>query len=125
MSDEIGLEGIGIAPGVLETIAQIAAESVEGVANIVPPGSGLAGLVSKGASRGVSVEVGEDGTLTASVHISAYYGRPLHKVATAVQRAVTDALLTHTGQTIASVDVFVDGVVFPDEQGSAQGHTER
>jgi uncharacterized alkaline shock family protein YloU len=32
-----------------------------------------------------------------------------------VQRAVADALLTHTGQTIASVDVYVDNVVFPEQ----------
>ena len=62
----------------------------------------LPGLVPKGAARGVIVEVGEDGALAASLHISAMYGRPLREVATDVQRAVTDALLTHTGQTVAS-----------------------
>ncbi|MDY0341518.1 MAG: Asp23/Gls24 family envelope stress response protein [Coriobacteriia bacterium] len=115
MSEEITLNGIEIAPGVLETIAQIAAESVEGVSNIVASSGGLAGLVPKGAARGVIVEVDGDGALAASIHISALYGRPLRGVATAVQRAVTDALLTHTGQTVASVDVFVDGVAFPEQ----------
>ncbi|MBN2248375.1 MAG: Asp23/Gls24 family envelope stress response protein [Coriobacteriia bacterium] len=115
MSEEITLDGIGVAPGVLETIAQISAQSVDGVAHIVTSGSGLAGLVPKGAARGVIVEIGEDGALTASIHISALYGRPLREVATDVQRAVTDALLTHTGQAVASVDVFVDGVVFPEQ----------
>ncbi len=115
MSEEITLDGIGVAPGVLETIAQVSAQSVDGVAQIVSAGGGLAGLVPKGPARGVTVEVGEDGALAASVHISALYGRPLREVATDVQRAVTDALLTHTGQTVASVDVFVDGVVFPEQ----------
>ncbi|MHB1137225.1 MAG: Asp23/Gls24 family envelope stress response protein [Coriobacteriia bacterium] len=115
MSEEITLDGIGVAPGVLETIAQISAQSVDGVAHIVASSSGLAGLVPKGPARGVIVEVGEDGALTASIHISAHYGRPLREVATAVQRAVTDALLTHTGQAVASVDVFVDGVCFPEQ----------
>ncbi|HHJ98912.1 MAG TPA: Asp23/Gls24 family envelope stress response protein [Actinobacteria bacterium] len=116
MSEEITLDGIGVAPGVLETIAQVATQSVEGVAAIVLAAGGLAGLVPKGAARGVVVEVGEGNELTASVRISASYGRPLREVATEVQRAVTDALLTHTGQAVASVDVYVDGVVFPDEQ---------
>lgn len=115
MSEEITLDGIGVAPGVLETIAQVAAEGVEGVASI-PGAAGLAGVVKKGsASRGVIVEVGEDGALTASVRIAANYGRPLREIATDVQRAVTDALLTHTGQAVTTVDVYVDGVVFPQQ----------
>jgi len=114
MSEEITLDGIGVAPGVLETIAQVAAEGVDGVANI-PGTTALAGVVKKGASRGVLVEVGEDGSLRAAIRIAAHYGRPLREIATDVQRAVTDALLTHTGQAVATVDVFVDGVVFPEQ----------
>lgn len=115
MSEEITLDGIGVAPGVLETIAQVAAESVDGVAGIPGTSSGLAGLVQKGAARGVCVQVNDDNTLVAAIRINATYGRPLREVASDVQRAVTDALLTHTGQTIASVDVFVDGVLFPEQ----------
>lgn len=115
MSEEITLDGIGVAPGVLETIAQMAAEGVEGVASIPGASGALAGVVKKGASRGVLVEVDEDGSLRASVRIAADYGRPLREIATDVQRAVTDALLTHTGQAVATVDVFVDGVVFPEQ----------
>lgn len=114
MSEEITLDGIGVAPGVLETIALVAAEGVDGVAGI-PGAAGIAGLVQKGNARGVCVQVNEDDTLVAAVRISAMYGRPLREIAGDVQRAVTDALLTHTGQTVASVDVFVDGVVFPEQ----------
>lgn len=115
MSEEITLDGIGVAPGVLETIALVAAEGVEGVAGVLGSSSGLAGLVQKGATRGVCVQVSEDGTLVSAVRISAVYGRPLREIAGDVQRAVTDALLTHTGQKVASVDVFVDGVLFPEQ----------
>ncbi|MRS13161.1 MAG: Asp23/Gls24 family envelope stress response protein [Actinobacteria bacterium] len=114
MSEEIALDGIGVAPGVLETIAQVAAEGVDGVAGVLGASGGLAGLVQKGTARGVCVQVAEDQALVASVRISANYGRPLREIAGDVQRAVTDALLTHTGQTVASVDVFVDGVLFPE-----------
>lgn len=114
MSEEITLDGIGVAPGVLETIAQVAAEAVDGVA-CIPGGAGLAGVVKKGTARGVCVEVGDDGALVASVRISALYGRPLREIAGDVQRSVTDALLTHTGQAVATVDVYVDGVVFPEQ----------
>lgn len=115
MSEEITLDGIGVAPGVLETIAQVAAESVEGVANIPGVSGTLAGVVKKGSSRGVCVEVGEDASLVAAVRINALYGRPLREIAGDVQRAVTDALLSHTGQQVATVDVFVDGVTFPEQ----------
>lgn len=114
MSEEISLEGMEVAPGVLETIALLAAEGVDGVASVPGASSGLAGLVQKGASRPVLVHVNEGGTLVASVRISAFYGRPLREIAADVQRAVTDALLTHTGQQVATVDVYVDGVVFPE-----------
>ncbi|MDZ4166238.1 MAG: Asp23/Gls24 family envelope stress response protein [Coriobacteriia bacterium] len=115
MSEEITLDGIGIAPGVLETIATVAAQGVDGVAEVSCGPGGLAGLVQKGSTRGVCVEVGGEGSLVATVRIQASYGRPLREVARDVQRAVVDALLTHTGQSIASVDVFVDGVVFPEQ----------
>ena len=116
MSEEIELEGIGVAPGVLETIALVAAEGVDGVSGVIGSQGGLAGLVQKGtAARGVCVQVNDDDTLVAAVRISAVYGRPLREIASDVQRAVTDALLTHTGQTVSSVDVFVDGVLFPEQ----------
>jgi len=114
MSEEIRLEDIGVAPGVLETIATVAVQSVEGVADICGAPGGLAGLVQKGQTRGVCVEIDESGALVATVHVSAKYGRPLREMATEVQSAVTDALLTHTGQPVAAIDVFVDGVVFPE-----------
>lgn len=115
MSEEITLDGIGVAPGVLETIAQVAAEGVEGVAHLPGTTGGLAGVVKKGSARGVCVEVGDGGALVAAVRIVANYGRPLREIASEVQSAVTDALLTHTGQTVATVDVFVDGVAFPEQ----------
>jgi uncharacterized alkaline shock family protein YloU len=115
MTDEITLDGIGIAPGVLETIAMVAAQGIEGVAEVSCAGGGLAGLVQKGSARGICIEIGEDGALKASIRIHAHYGRPLREIATDVQKAVIDALLTHTGQTVASVDVYVDAVVFPEQ----------
>jgi uncharacterized alkaline shock family protein YloU len=116
MSEEYTLDGIGVAPGVLETIATVAARGVEGVAEISGSQTALAGLVQRSpSSRGVCVEVNEAGELVASIHVNVRYGRPLREIATEVQRAVTDALLSHTGQTVAAVDVYVDGVVFPEQ----------
>ncbi len=113
MTEEIELEGVGVAPGVLETIATLAAEQVEGVACV--GGKGVAGLVGKSAGRGVSVHVSEDGELNVDVHICARYGTPLRTIAHGVQEAIVDALLSQTGKRVARVDVSIDDIVFPEQ----------
>jgi uncharacterized alkaline shock family protein YloU len=114
MTDEIRLEGLGVAPAVLDTIVNVAAGGVEGVAAVGAPG--FAGLVQKGSrkgsSRAIDVIAGEDGALTAAVHIQVQYGSKLRHVAEEVQKAVADALSTQVGVEVATVDVFVDGLVF-------------
>ena len=116
MSDELHLEGLGVASGVLDTIVTVAAEGVEGVAAV--GASGLAGLVQKGAmkgaSRAVDVLVAEDGAISATIHLQVLYGHKLKDVATAVQVAVADAVSSQVGVEIAGVDVYVDGIVFAE-----------
>jgi uncharacterized alkaline shock family protein YloU len=114
MSDEMRLDGMGIAPGVLETIAFQAACKVDGVEAV--DGRGIAGFVAKGAgkARGVEVQRREDGDLEVAVHVSLAYGQPLHDVARAVQRTVSKALEGMTDQKVVSVDVYVDEVVFAE-----------
>lgn len=113
MSEEIQLEGLGVAPGVLETIATLAAGQVDGVADVLT--KGVAGLVQKGSGRGMSVTVGADGSLSVQIHVSVRYGTPLHTIAADIQRAVGDALRSQTGQQVAMVDVFVDAIVFTEQ----------
>lgn len=111
MTDEIKLEGLGLAPGVLETIITLAAEQVGGVACVCTPG--LAGKVGKGkASRLIDVTIDEAGEATASLHLQAEYGTPLRDVARGVQEAVADAIKSQVGVPVNSVDVFIDGIVF-------------
>jgi len=115
MSDEVRLEGLGVAPGVLDTIVTVAAECVDGIAAVGAPG--IAGLVQKGrkgSSRAVDVTVGEDGALSASIHVQVTYGFRLREVAGLVQDAVREALGSQVGLEVAGVDVFVDGLVFPE-----------
>ncbi len=116
MSDEIRLEGLGVAPGVLDTIVTVATEGVEGVAAVGAPG--IAGLVQrgvrKGSSRAVDVCVGEGGELVVSVHVQVQFGHRIREVAERVQGAIAEALSSQTGMPVASVDVYVDGIVFPE-----------
>ncbi|MBE0476005.1 MAG: Asp23/Gls24 family envelope stress response protein [Coriobacteriia bacterium] len=111
MTEEIRIDDLGVAPGVLETIVSLAAQSVPGVACL--GGAGLAGLVGK--AKGGAVDVTQDdGSLKAVVHLQVRYGEPLHAVAADVQRAVAEALLSQVGKPVSAVDVFVDGVVFEE-----------
>lgn len=115
MSDEIRLEGLGVAPGVLDTIVTVATECVEGVAAVGAPG--IAGLVQKGRkgpSRAVDVTVDDAGALSATIHVQIFYGQRLRDVAGAVQAAVREALVSQVGVEVAEVDVYVDGLVFPE-----------
>ncbi|NTU71103.1 MAG: Asp23/Gls24 family envelope stress response protein [Coriobacteriia bacterium] len=116
MSDELRLEGLGVAPSVLDTIVTVAAEGVEGIAGVGAPG--LAGLVQKGArkgaSRAVDVAVDDEGAISATVHVQVLYGHKLKDVANCVQTAVADAVTSQVGAKVAAVDVYVDGIVFAE-----------
>ncbi|MBC7267009.1 MAG: Asp23/Gls24 family envelope stress response protein [Coriobacteriia bacterium] len=113
MGEEILLEGLGVAPSVLETIATLAAEGVEGVAAV--SSRPVAGLVGKQSSRGVCVEVGDGGALSVAVHVTVLYGKPLRQVAEDVKAAIADAMRAQTGHEVGAVDVFIDGIVFPEQ----------
>ena len=113
MSTEMRFEGLDVAPGVLETIVTLAAAEVDGVACV--DCSGLAGLMQKaGRTKAVEVALADDGGFAVVVHMSVDYGRPLRAVAADVQQAVADALQSQTGHGASSVDVFIDGIVFPE-----------
>ena len=109
MTDELRLQGIGVAPGVLETIVTLAAEGVDGVEKVET--TALGGLVHK-AGKALAVSVDEAGSMSVEVHVTLRYGRPLHEVAQNVQKAVAEALTSQTGQPVTKVDVFVDAVTF-------------
>lgn len=114
MSEEIKLEGVGVAAGVLDTIVTLAAQEVDGIAAVGAPG--IAGLVQKGVAKGtaraVDVCAGEDGSLCVTVHVQVYYGQKLRRVGEGVQAAVADALKSQVGVQVSSVDVYIDGLVF-------------
>ena len=119
MSDEIKLEGIGLAPGVLDTIVTLAAEGVEGVAAV--GAAGIAGLVQKGVAKGsaraVDVCAGEDGSVTVTAHIQVYYGQQLKVVA--VPESVTPYAALSAKQRRQVVQAFVGRLDLIDAFGAA------
>lgn len=111
------LDGITIAPGVVETIIALAVAEVPGVASV---GSADAISAIRAAfnagnavpTHGVQIEETGDKELSVSISIHAYYGYRLVEIAENVRKAVAEALLAQLGVTASSVDVHVDALSF-------------
>lgn len=101
--------GFTVEQQVLEEIAAIAARKVDGVTSIAD-GFG-ARLARKGA--GVTAAKADD-RIEIDVHLVAEYGRPLKELAGEVQGAVREGIGAMVGRPAVTVNVFVDGVTFPD-----------
>lgn len=113
---ELNLDGMALAPGVVETIVSIAVNEVDGVASVGSSGPG--GLRSvfagKPSTQGIEISVGENDALHVSVRIDAYYGYVLPDLAANVRQAVADAVASQVGASIGSVDVYIDGIRFSE-----------
>jgi len=101
------LDGVTIAPGVVETIVALASKQTEGVAGVC----GRSPLRKKATAPAVDVAL-HDGELTCGVHIIARHGHVLPEVGKAVQEKVSYALDGQLGIAPAQVDVYIDGVSF-------------
>lgn len=113
---ELNLDGMALAPGVVETIVSIAANEVDGVASIGHSATGGLRAVfgTKPSTQGIEITVGEDDKLDVAVRIDVYYGYVLPDLAANVRRAVADAVASQVGVQVGSVDVFVDGIQFAE-----------
>ena len=111
---DLNVGNMAIAPGVLETIVAIAAKNVEGVASIGPFSSGglRSVLSSRPSTRGVEVNVADDGSLDIAIRITVYYGCVLPDVAAAIRSAVADAVSSQLSASVNSIDVYIDGIQF-------------
>ena len=114
MSD-LNIEGMTIAPGVVETIISLAARDVEGVASIGPATtSGLMDLICGGrpSTQGIEVTTDENDELHVSIRMDVKSGNVLPDLAANVRRAVVDAIATQVGVKVAAVDIYIDGIQF-------------
>jgi uncharacterized alkaline shock family protein YloU len=114
MTAQANVEGLSIAPGVMETIISVAASDVDGVASLGSYAtSGIRTLLAnRPSTSGIETKMGEDGTLYVAVHIEVFYGYVLPDLADALRQAIAEALSTQAGVEVSSVDVFVDGLQF-------------
>ena len=76
MTDQMNVEGLSIAPGVMETIISVAASEVDGVASLGSfATSGIRSmLASKPSTSGIETKMGDDSKLSVAVHVEVYYG---------------------------------------------------
>jgi uncharacterized alkaline shock family protein YloU len=114
---------VSFATGVVETIAGLAAQEVEGVSSMASVSTGFADIFSKKSSRnftkGVRVDI--DGSMVAvDVTIIVEYGTPVPDVAKSIQENVKKAIETMSGLDVRNVDVHVQGVSFERENRAAQ-----
>ncbi len=114
MSDGLSIDGMSLAPGVIETIVSIAANDIKGVASIGSQANGsfFPKIGSKSQEVGISIEKTDDDKLLVSLHVEVYYGTALVDIAAEIRDAVADALRTQVGAEVAAVDVFVDAIRF-------------
>jgi uncharacterized alkaline shock family protein YloU len=113
------IEGVEIAPGVIETIVSLAAAEVPGVAGVGTAGTISNILASFNAGRpipttGIELAVADDGTVAVQLTIQCFYGYRLVEVADKVRAAVADALSGQIGAEVSSVDIYVDGLAFEE-----------
>ena len=119
MSQEIKIDGIGIAPEVLTAVVSAAVEEVEGIASVGVRDIAT-NLVSMFSTRTVSTapaveaEVVDD-KLAVTVHVVVFFGYPFKKLAESVREAVAAVIDAQVGVEIERVDVCIDGLVFPKE----------
>ena len=113
---ELNLDGMAIAPGVVETIVSIAVGEVEGVASLGSAGTGrmLSVLGGKPSTQGIELEVDDDGNLKIAAHVEVYFGQVLPAVADRVRSAIADAVASQVGVEVSSVDVYIDGIQFAE-----------
>ena len=112
MSD-LTVDGMALAPGVVETIVSIAVADVDGVANALAASRGIRGVLGgKPSTSGIEIAADENDKLQISVRIDVYYGHVLPDVAAAVRQSVADAVASQVGAQVGSVDVYIDGVQF-------------
>lgn len=117
----VSLGSIRIADEVVSIIAGLAATEVEGIAGM---SGGIAGGIAemlgrKNFAKGVKVEVGEK-EAAVDLFIIVKYGVRIPDVALAAQENVKQAIETMTGLSVVEVNVHVQGVGFPEDEGKEE-----
>ena len=102
-----------ISEDVIATIVANAVADVEGIVGLsAKPGADIADMIGKkNWGKGMKITIGENDELTIDCNVNVGYGQSVVTVAKAVQDAVTAAVASTAGLTVASVNVNVCGII--------------
>ena len=113
---------IKIANDVIEMIAGVAANEVQGVAEMTGGfASGISEVFSgkKNFSKGIKV-IANENSVVIDVNIIVEYGARIPDVAFEIQKRVKTAVENMTGLNVEEVNVHVQGVALPDSKKKAE-----
>lgn len=113
---------IRIDDDVYSTIAAAVTEKVSGVAGMNPTlvNDFTNRLGLGGATQGVKIQHVSEDAVAVSVYITVTYGYRIPDIALRLQGQVKSAIEEMTGTQVGSVNVFVQEIVFGDNQASAE-----
>lgn len=115
MTEAENIGSIKIANEVVAIIASLAASEIEGVAGMSGGvGSGIAEIL--GHKKGVKVEAG-DAECTVDLSVIVEYGVSIPVVAEQIQENVKQAIESMTGLKAIEININIQGVHFPNEEG--------
>lgn len=126
MSEEIK-DNISVADEVIAMTAEVSASRVKGVASMA---TGITDSIRKNILRsevheGVRISrEGEKQALVIDIHVNIIYGYRIPEVAWEIQETVRNDVLQLVGETAKSVNIFVEGVEFVEEEPETDNNTE-
>ena len=114
------IDGITIAPGVVETIISLAAAEVPGVAGVGSADTISAIFAAFNAgnavpTNGIKIHIDEAENVAVDIEIRASYGHRLVDIADGVRSAISDALIGQIGAEVSQVNVHIESLSFEEQ----------
>jgi uncharacterized alkaline shock family protein YloU len=104
-----------IAPEVLLTIARLTTLSVTGVSRMSPVPGGVNRIFNRNLGEGVRLQIKEDDTVYADLHIILKNDVNIRDVSRSVQHQVARAISDMVGMQVGRVNVHVEDIDYPVE----------
>ena len=113
---------IRISEDVVASIAALATSETEGVSGLYSTLTSdiVSFLSKKNLSKGVRIEIGEQGTVKIEIGFLALFGHNICDVAKQVQQSVRPSVESMTGLKVTEVNVHVGGVTFTPAPAAAE-----
>ncbi len=107
---------LSVSTEVLEKMAVLAAQEIDGVKGIAKKAIDIKGAIkSKNVTKGVKVE-SINGAININIYICVDANAKMREVAEAVQQNVKDKIQTMTGTAVTRVNVNIEDVNFAEEE---------